>query len=253
MFDLNQRPSRTLRFFSMIPSIGLSLFLAGCNPHGFSTDLQSSDASSLGGSPSTPGPGTPSVPNFKYEPLAWESSTAKERKAWSTLVFRLLRNEAKDVLEADDFSIFCPNYPSLSLDQKVNVAGMLVSGITRFESNFDPLTRFQESTMGVDAVTGRPVFSEGLLQLSYQDTIAYPFCDFNWNADKDLSPTDPHKTILDPFNNLACGVQILAKQIRNRGSIVLESGVYWAVIRKNGANEKINEIATIVQKLSFCQ
>jgi len=37
-------------------------------------------------------------------------------------------------------------------------------------------------------------------------------CDFNWQADRALKANDPAKTILQPKNNLECGVKILVNQ-----------------------------------------
>ena len=53
--------------------------------------------------------------------------------------------------------------------------------------------------------------SEGLLQLAYADHKRYG-CDFNWQVDRALKANDPAKTILQPKNNLECGVKILVNQ-----------------------------------------
>jgi hypothetical protein len=50
------------------------------------------------------------------------------------------------------------------------------------------------------------VRSEGLLQLTYEDQTRYG-CDFDWDVDKTLKADDPAKTILQPKNNLECGVR----------------------------------------------
>jgi hypothetical protein len=147
---------------------------------------------------------------------------------------------------------FCPKYYSLTGEQKMNAVGMLISAIVKYESNFDPLMRYREATMGSDPVTGQPVYSEGLLQLSYQDVTAWAFCKFDWNADKKLAATDPRRTILDPYNNLECGVRILSEQVDRTGHIVIDNGAYWAVIKEQGKYEKINEIASLVKTLNFC-
>ena len=63
-----------------------------------------------------------------------------------------------------------------------------------------------------DEVSGRKVRTSGLLQLTYEDQKRYG-CDFDWDADKTLKADDPAKTILQPKNNLECGVKILGQQI----------------------------------------
>jgi hypothetical protein len=211
----------------------------------------------LGGDPNPP-PITeppilpPPTEPFVFEPLAWEA-VKPASKPWSQFVFTLLGTEAKDLLLAQDWNRFCARFPDLNSHQKINVAGQLIAGIVKFESGFNPLNRFQESTMGTDPITGQPVWSEGLMQLSYQDIQGYPFCQFDWNQDEELNPTDPQKTILDPFKNLYCGMRILAQQVKRKGRIVIDSGAYWAVIKENGRFEKINEIAAIVSRLKVCR
>ncbi len=107
--------------------------------------------------------------------------------------------------------------------------------------------------MGTDPVTGKAVYSEGLLQLSYQDIEWAPWCKFNWSKDKNLSATDPRKTILDPYLNLDCGVGIMAQQIKKKGDIVVSSGVYWAVIKSGGKYQHVSEIQSTVKSLSLCK
>lgn len=191
-------------------------------------------------------------PSFKYEPLSWESSRS-DAKNWSTYAFKVIREEAYDSLNtAIDADVFCPNYHNMSKDQRINFWGALISGITKFESGYNPTTRYHESTMGTDPITKQPVYSEGLLQLSYQDTQWASYCEFDWSKDKYLSATDPKKTIFDPYKNLRCGIKILAAQVKRTKEVLLTSGVYWAVIREGGRYEKIDEIVAITKKLSFC-
>lgn len=238
----------------------LSSGLLGCSNNGFQASVpvidqssQNSSEGSEGEEPPRPAPSTTTTTlPYVYEPLLWEPVRAGS-KAWSTFVFDLIRGEASALLNATDFNFFCPNYAELSLDQKINAAGMLISGMTRYESNHNPLARYHESTMGIDPITGQPVYSEGLLQLSYQDIQGYPFCQLDWETDQHLSPTDPNKTILNPITNLDCGVRILARQVSRRGTIILSTGAYWSVIKSNSQYNKLNEISALVQTLDFCQ
>lgn len=195
---------------------------------------------------------TPVTP-YKPEPLSWEAARS-EGKLWSTYAFKVIREEAfADLDRAMDVDIFCPNYDSLSKDQRINFWGGLFSGMARFESNYSPVSRYHEDTMGTDPVTKLPVYSEGLLQLSYQDVQWAKYCEFDWSQDKLLSPTDPKKSILDPYKNLRCGIKILAAQVKRTREIVLSSGAYWSVIKEGSRYQKIDQIAAITQKLSFCR
>ena len=66
--------------------------------------------------------------------------------------------------------------------------------------------------------------SEGLLQLAYADQKRYG-CDFNSQVDRALKANDPAKTILQPKNNLECGVKILVHQtIVRHKSLLSQSG-----------------------------
>jgi len=193
------------------------------------------------------------LPGYTPHPLLWETQKA-ESKQWSEHVYNLIQQQAPDLIQgAEDITTFCPRYYSLTTNERINFWGLLISGIVKFESDFDPTSRMHETTMGTDPVTGKPVFSEGLMQLSYQDVRHFPFCDeFDWNSDRHLPPADPKKTILDPYKNLNCGVKILAQQIHNRNRITVSKGVYWAVIRLDGRHNKIEQISALTKKMPGC-
>lgn len=205
-------------------------------------------------SQTTPTP-TPAPPasSGKYEALAWETSSKPERKNWSNYIFQIVGEEYQSLNRAGDITFFCPRYNSLSKEQRINAWGQLIVGMAYYESGWSPTSRMTETTMGTDPITGKQVSSEGLLQLSYQDVQWAPYCEFDWSKDKNLSATDPKKTILDPYKNLRCGIKILARQVDRKGEIVLSSGVYWAVLKDGGKYEKLDEIAGYVKRLSFCK
>ncbi len=207
-----------------------------------------------GDTTTTPGD-TTTPPNTGYNmvALAWETSAKPERAKWSAYLQDILLNKWNSLLAgADDIETFCPKYYKLDNNQRANAWAALFVGVAKFESAYDPTTRYHESTMGTDGVTGLPVYSEGLLQLSYQDIQGYPFCDFNWSKDRNLSPIDPKKDVLDPYKNLYCGVGIMAKIISKKGQITVSSGAYWSTLRSGGRYQHISEIAAIVKKLPFC-
>lgn len=158
------------------------------------------------------------------------------------------------VAGTEDVESFCPTYYTLSYDQRVNFWAYLISAMTKYESAFNPLSRYKETTMGTDPITGQAVYSEGLLQLSYQDSRNYSFCDeFDWSVDSKLSPTDPRKSILDPYKNLKCGIQILNHQVMRKNLIGVGSGAYWAVIKSNSSYNKIAQIKGLTTQIPFCK
>lgn len=248
------------------------LLLAACSPRLGFNQAGSQDSSSYSQTTPTPTPAPPTVaeppatgtpseppppitpipPIFKMEPLLWEAVNSASR-AWSTFAFTLLAGDVHSLVQkVRDMNRFCPKYQVLSDEQKINAVAMLISAMVKFESNFDPLMRYRESTMGTDPITGQPVYSEGLLQLSYQDETGWSFCKFDWANDKKLAANDPKKSILDPYKNLNCGIRILSEQVDRTGRIVIDQGAYWAVIKDQGKYQKINEIAKLVKTLKFC-
>src|ERR1700685_963776 len=89
-----------------------------------------------------------------------------------------------------------------------------------------------------DEVRGTVMRSEGLLQLAYADQRRYG-CDFNWQVDRALKANDPAKTILQPKNNLECGVKILVKQtIVQRKPLLTRSG-YWSTLQPGGPSFRV--------------
>lgn len=216
-----------------------------------SSEIETPPDGTTGGDASPPTSGSP---GYKMVPLVWESSKYPERMQWSSYLQEIILSQWSSLLTgAADITNFCPSYNSLQNDERANVWAQIFAAITKYESAYSPVSRMHETTMGTDPVTGQPVYSEGLLQLSYQDVQWARWCEFSWAADKNLSPTSSQKSILDPFKNLNCGVGIMAQQIKNKGAIVLNSGVYWAVLKGNGKYQQIAGIQSIVKSLSLCK
>lgn len=141
---------------------------------------------------------------------------------------------------ASDITMFCPKFASLAKEKQISAITEIIFGIIKYESDFDPNSRYQEKTMGLDDITHLPVYSEGLMQLSYGDTEWASFCEFDWENDKSLALNT--RSIVDPYKNLSCGVHILANQTESKGSFGFKSGNYWAVLI-----HKSSDIANIVK------
>ncbi len=227
-----------------------------CSNQNFQSQLSMN--SSLSTAPENSETATPpgDIPMQIFEPLAWESKISGS-SSWSKTVYLVIRTEEPQMLGqsvADDVEIFCPKYRTLTDTQRLNFWGQLLAAISKFESNWNPASYFVETTMGLDPITGRQVASEGLLQLSYQDEKSYGLdCGFDWPIDQQLKNSDSRKTIFNPHFNLRCGIKILARQLKKQRAISTTSGVYWAVLKKNGTYTKVSEISLLTKKLSFCQ
>jgi hypothetical protein len=81
-----------------------------------------------------------------------------------------------------------------------------------------------------DQVTGVQGRTEGLLQLAYEDQKRYG-CDFNWEADRRLAAGDPSRTILQPKNNLECGIRILDQELIQQHKPLLSRTQYWSTLQ----------------------
>jgi hypothetical protein len=90
----------------------------------------------------------------------------------------------------------------------------------------------------VDTVTKRIVHQQGLLQLAYMDAVRYG-CDFDWQHDRTLPEKDPARTILQPENNLLCGVKIMENQMLRQRKPLLSSTSYWVTLRPETISYKV--------------
>lgn len=187
--------------------------------------------------------------------LSWDNNPI--RKEWSSYLSQSIDAQFKYLDKAEDISDFCPNYSVLNKEEKIKVWSELFIAMAYYESNWIPTMRYREDSLGIDSVTGQQVYSEGLLQLSYQDVKNIPWikangCLIDWKKDKDLNPLLNTKTIFNPEINLNCGVLIMANQIKSRRNILLTSGAYWSVIKINSNNSKIYQITERLSKLKIC-
>jgi hypothetical protein len=258
------------RLVGSTPAIALVCLLTACGPFQKPQQLDQSSRSTADVPPSNsqqspPSAGAqPSIPPvaaspaqdpqttvMKVAPL-WEKARALDGKSWTNFAAALILAEGSNMLKGTaDMTNFCPSYSSLDTADKLNVWVYLISAVTKYESGFNPTSRMKEN-LGTDAVTHSQVYSEGLLQLSYQDSLGYKFCnEFDWNADKNLGAKDPRKTILDPYKNLRCGIRILNKIVGKHNLIAFNSGHYWSTLMPKNSSER--SIQSLVHSISICR
>lgn len=117
-----------------------------------------------------------------------------------------------------DMNHFCPNYKTLSYDEKETFWSHLVANISRYESSFNTRTSFKENNGNQ---------SRGLLQISYR-SIGTPY---------KRNGCDVIKTNDDLFSaekNLKCGFAIMSTLMKQSGTISLKNsgaGRYWSTLR----------------------
>jgi len=64
-------------------------------------------------------------------------------------------------------------------------------------------------------------------------------CDFDWEKDKALPEKDPARTILQPRNNLACGIKILENQIITQRKPLVTRTSYWSTLQPGRESYRI--------------
>jgi hypothetical protein len=152
---------------------------------------------------------------------------------WDLMVEKALPPEMLSPRVAPAIKPFCPRFNVLSDADKRAYWAYLFQALAGAEAGLVPTTdvRHAEPEVAVkDTVTKRMVRSEGLLQLTYMDADRYG-CDFDWVKDKELPEKNPSKTILQPANNLICGVKIMKSQLIERRQPLLSRSSYWSTLR----------------------
>jgi hypothetical protein len=160
---------------------------------------------------------------------------------WDLIVEKALPPELLSSRVARDVRPFCPRFKKMSDVDKRTYWAYFFQALAGAEAGLVPTTdvRHAEPEVDVkDTVTHRMVRSEGLLQLTYMDADRYG-CDFDWEKDKELAEKDPAKTILDPRNNLMCGIKILEQQLIGRRKPLLSRSSYWSTLRPGTASYQV--------------
>jgi hypothetical protein len=189
----------------------------------------------------------PSQPELKAVP----ATPIAEKKAdlgaqtwnpeWDRIVERALPPEMLSARVARDVRPFCPRFNAISDGNKRAFWAYFFQALAGAEAGLVPTADVRHTEVQVpvkDTVTRRMVRSEGLLQLTYMDAQRYG-CDFDWEKDKLLPEKDPAKTILQPMNNLICGVRILDNQLIAQRKPLLSQSGYWATLRPGGLSYRV--------------
>ena len=174
-----------------------------------------------------PAPQTPiAVKKEELGKPAWDPE-------WDKIVEEAVPAEMLSDRVARDVRPFCPRFNQISEVDKRAYWAYFFQALSGAEAGLTPTAnvRHTEPQVAVkDTLSRRMVRSEGLLQLTYMDALRYG-CDFDWDHDKQLEEKDPEKTILQPKNNLLCGIKILSKQLIDEQKPLLSRSSYWATLR----------------------
>ncbi|HLH36997.1 MAG TPA: hypothetical protein VKX41_20155 [Alloacidobacterium sp.] len=152
---------------------------------------------------------------------------------WDQIVETSIPPEMLSTKVPRDVRRFCPRFYRMSDTDKRAFWAYFFQALAGAEAGLNPRTNVRHTepeVAVVDPVTHQLVHSEGLLQLTYEDRQRYG-CDFDWEHDRHLPAHDPQKTILNPENNLKCGINILSNQIIDQRKPLFTSTSYWSTLQ----------------------
>ncbi|MGB7264357.1 MAG: hypothetical protein WBC92_02520 [Terracidiphilus sp.] len=176
---------------------------------------------------SKPVPPTPiAIKKAKLNEPTWDP-------AWNLIIEDALPSNLLSRRRARDVQPLCPRFRHMSKAERRAFWAYFFQALAGAEAGLKPTADVHHSDPQVDVtdfVTHRPVRQEGLLQLTYMDSLRYD-CDFDWRRDKSLPEHFPDKTILQPRKNLLCGVKILEDQLEKRHEPLLSNKSYWSTLR----------------------
>jgi hypothetical protein len=161
--------------------------------------------------------------------------------AWDKLIEQKLPPEMLSPRLARAVRPFCPRFKAISEVDRRAFWAYVFQALASAEAGLEPTTnvRHTEPEVAVkDTVTNKMVRSEGLLQLTYMDADRYG-CNFDWDKDKELAEKDPQKTILQPENNLICGIKILRAQLIDKRKPLVTSASYWSTLQPGTLSYKV--------------
>ncbi len=152
---------------------------------------------------------------------------------WDKFIEKSLPRQLLSSRRERQVKMLCPRFSRMSQTDRRAFWAYFFQALAGAEAGLKPTAdvRHTEPEVAViDPVTHRIARQEGLLQLGYYDSERYG-CAFDWDKDKDLPEHDPEKTILQPKNNLECGIRILSNQLLVQHKPVLSETSYWVTLR----------------------
>jgi hypothetical protein len=206
---------------------GLGAAFVPLNP-----DIQDAHAQEM-----APPPPQPELKAAPATPIAQQKAVLGDDRTWDPewdlIIEQALPAEMLSPVVARAVKPFCPRFNALSETDKRVFWAYFFQALAGAEAGLVPTAnvRHSDAVLQVrDDVTHRIVRQQGLLQLTYMDQVRYG-CDFDWEKDKELGEHDPDKTILQPRNNLLCGVNIIRNQLIDQRRPLLSSSSYFSTLQ----------------------
>lgn len=173
------------------------------------------------------------VPHTPIDKKAAELGETTWNPEWNQIVAQALPPTLLSSRVPRDVRLFCPRFYDLGNADKRTFWAYFFQALAGAEAGLNPQATVRHTEPKLAKAEDVPVTkvrTEGLLQLTYADQQRYG-CPFDQEADKGLPSDDPTRTILQPKNNLVCGVMILENQIIQLRHPLLWRGSYWATLR----------------------
>ena len=192
-----------------------------------------------------PAPAGPELKPAPSTPIAEEKAVLGDdetwRPEWDATIEKALPDEMLAPKMGHKVAQFCPRFGAMSEGDRRAFWAYLFQALAGAEAGLKATADVQHTdpqVAVVDGVSHKMVRAQGLLQLTYEDSRRYG-CEFDWRADKHLQPHDPRKTILQPDNNLLCGVNILENQLVDQKKPLLSTSSYWSTLRPGWPGNKV--------------
>ena len=181
----------------------------------------------------------PSTPIAEEKALLGDDDTW--RPEWDATIEKALPDDLISSRIGHKVAQFCPRFSSISEADRRAFWAYFFQALAGAEAGLNATADVQHTepqVAVVDGVSHRMVRAAGLLQLTYEDSRRYG-CDFDWGADRHLPPHDPRKTILQPDNNLLCGVSILGNQLIDQKKPLMSVSSYWSTLRPGWPGNRV--------------
>jgi hypothetical protein len=152
---------------------------------------------------------------------------------WDALIEKDLPPDLLSARAAHAVRIYCPRFAQETEPDKRAFWAYLFQALAGAEAGLNPTSdvhHTQAAVNRIDPVTHARSRQEGLLQLKYEDAQRYG-CPFDFQHDRAFAAKSPDRTILQPENNLACGIRIMQDQIITQGKPLISRKSYWATLQ----------------------
>lgn len=188
-----------------------------------------------------PAPATKPAPPTPIDVKRSELGGPMWDPAWDKIVEGALPAEMLSAEAGRAARPFCPQFNAIDEADKRAFWAYFFQALAGAEGGLKPTSHVAHSQPKMevkDQVTGVQGRTEGLLQLAYADEKRYG-CDFDWEADRKLRAGDPARTILQPKNNLECGIKILDQELIQRHKPLLSRTEYWSTLQPGTASYRM--------------